>query len=81
MKNTTQMHFAKSEALKNTVRNALDELKNTNKEIESQMQINEASAAQKNAEIEQLYKENDELAVLKTDNEVFISKVEEIIVK
>lgn len=78
MENTAQMLRAKSEALRTSVRTILNELKITNNEITAQMQINEASAVQKNAEIEQLHVDNEGLAVLKADNETFISKVEEI---
>lgn len=78
MGNTAQMLQAKSEALKKSVQTILNELKNTNNEIVAQMQMNEASAVQKNAEIEQLHVDNEGLAVLKADNETFISKVEEI---
>lgn len=69
----------KSENLVEGIRMLIGELKKTNDEIVMQMQANESAAAQAEASIAQLQTDNDELAVLKADNEVFISKVEEIL--
>ena len=66
----------KSENLKNGIAPLLQQIVTTNLEIAKQIEGNKALIAQANANIEQLYRENDELATLKADNETFISKVE-----
>lgn len=79
MANTAQELRIKSENLKNGIAPLLKQLVTTNLEIDKQIDDNNAIIAQANANIEQLYRENEELAVLKTDNETFISKVEGIL--
>lgn len=79
MINTVTNHKKKSEAYKNTIRTCLTELKQTNQEITSQIEINKASVEQHNADIAQLESDNEALAVLHADNETFVSKVEEIL--
>lgn len=79
MANTAKELRIRSENLKNGIAPLLQQLVTTNLEIAKQIEENEALIAQANANIEQLYRENDELAVLKTDNETFISKVEGIL--
>jgi hypothetical protein len=69
----------KSEAYVKAIRISLGELKKVNAEIAAQMEQNKATAEQAQANIEQLYRDNDELAVLKTENETFIAQVEEIL--
>lgn len=66
----------KSENLKNGIAPLLQQIVTTNLEIAKQIEGNKALIAQANANIEQLYRENDELATIKGDNETFISKVE-----
>lgn len=79
MTNTSQMLRSKSEALKKSVQTILGEIKKTNDEITAQLQINESSVVQLGHDIEQLQKDNEELLVLRAENETFISKVEDII--
>jgi hypothetical protein len=69
----------KSESLIKGIEQLLTELKNTNGEIDVQIQMNKGVIEEAHANIEQLDKDNLELAVLKADNETFISKIEEII--
>jgi hypothetical protein len=69
----------KSESLVKGIGQLLAELKKTNGEIDVQIQMNKGVIEEAHANIEQLDKDNLELAVLKTDNETFISKIEEII--
>lgn len=79
MANTAKELRIKSENLKNGIAPLLKQLVTTNLEIAKQIEDNKTLIAQNEANIEQLYRENDELAVLKTDNETFISKVEGIL--
>lgn len=79
MTNTSQMLRSKSEALKKSVQTILGEIKRTNDEITAQLQINENNAEQLGRDIETLRKDNEELLVLRAENETFISKVEDII--
>jgi hypothetical protein len=79
MANTAEELRMKSEAYVKAIRISLGELRKVNDEIAAQMEQNNATAEQAQANIEQLYRENEELAVLKTDNETFISKVEGIL--
>lgn len=79
MANTAEELRIKSENLKNGIAPLLKQLVTTNLEIAKQIEDNKTLIAQNEANIEQLYRENEELAVLKTDNETFISKVEEIL--
>jgi hypothetical protein len=69
----------KSESLVKGIEQLLAELKKTNGEIDVQIQMNKGVIEEAHANIEQLDKDNLELAVLKADNETFISKIEEII--
>jgi hypothetical protein len=69
----------KSENLVKGIGQLLAELKKTNGEIDVQIQMNKGVIEEAHANIEQLDKDNLELAVLKADNETFISKIEEII--
>jgi hypothetical protein len=57
----------------------LQQIVTTNLEIAKQIEENKALIERAEANIEQLYGDNDELAVLKAENEAFISKVEEIL--
>lgn len=79
MINTVTNLRGKSENLIKGIKTLIDELKNTNNEITTQIQINEASVEQHNKDVEQLYKDNEELAVIRGENETFISKVEDIL--
>ncbi len=79
MINTVTNHKNKSEAFKNTIKTCLSELKQTNKEISAQIEINENSIEQHHTDVRLLESDNEELAVLRADNETFISKVEEIL--
>ena len=79
MANTAKELRIKSENLKNGIAPLLKQLVTTNLEIAKQIEDNKTLIAQNEANIEQLYRENEELAVLKTDNETFISKAEEIL--
>lgn len=79
MINTVTNLRKKSEAFVNTIKTCLGELKNTNNEITTQIQINEASVDQHNKDVEQLHKDNEELAVLRAENETLVSKVEDIL--
>ena len=79
MANTAKELRIKSENLKNGIAPLLKQLVTTNLEIAKQIEDNKTLIAQNEANIEQLYRENEELAVLKTDNETFISKVEGIL--
>lgn len=79
MNSTSITLSKKSENLVDGIRMLIGELKKTNDEIVAQMQANEQAAAQFSANIDMLQTDNDTLAVLKADNEVFISKVEEIL--
>lgn len=79
MANTAEELRIKSENLKNGIAPLLKQLVTTNLEIAKQIEDNKALIAQAEANIEQLYRENDELATLKADNETFISKAEEIL--
>ena len=79
MANTAKELRIKSENLKNGIAPLLKQLVTTNLEIAKQIEDNKTLIAQNEANIEQLYRENDELAVLKTENETFISKVEEFL--
>ena len=79
MANTAKELRIKSENLKNGIAPLLKQLVTTNLEIDKQIDDNNAIIAQANANIEQLYRENEELAVIKGDNETFISKVEGIL--
>lgn len=79
MANTAKELRIKSENLKNGIAPLLKQLVTTNLEIAKQIEDNKTLIAQNEANIEQLYRENEELAVLKADNETFISKVEEFL--
>lgn len=79
MANTAEELRIKSENLKNGIAPLLKQLVTTNLEIAKQIEDNKTLIAQNEANIEQLYRENEELAVLKADNETFISKVEGIL--
>lgn len=79
MANTAEVLRMKSESLRNGIGQLLQGLVDTNLEITQQIQMNEAAVAQANANIAQLGRDNEELTVLKADNETFISKVEEIL--
>lgn len=79
MNSTSITLSKKSENLIDGIRMLIGELKKTNDEIVLQMTANESAAAQFSANIDMLQTDNDTLAVLKADNEVFISKVEEIL--
>lgn len=79
MANTAKELRIKSENLKNGIAPLLKQLVTTNLEIAKQIEDNKTLIAQNEANIEQLYRENDELAVLKTENETFIAQVEGIL--
>ena len=79
MANTAEEIRIKSENLKNGIAPLLKQLVTTNLEIAKQIEDNKTLIAQNEANIEQLYRENEELATIKGDNETFISKVEEIL--
>lgn len=79
MANTVEHLRMKSESLVKGIEQLLAELKSTNGEIDIQIQMNMGVIEEARANIEQLDKDNLELAVLKADNEAFISKIEEII--
>ena len=67
----------KSENLKNGIAPLLQQIVSTNLEIAKQIETNNATIAQATASIAQLERDNEELAVLRAENEKFISKVEE----
>lgn len=69
----------KSENLKKGIGTLLMEIVNTNNQIAMQIEANKSAVEQANANIVQLNRDNEELAVLKADNETFISKIEEIL--
>lgn len=79
MANTVEHLRMKSENLVKGIGQLLAELKKTNGEIDVQIQMNKGVIEEAHANIEQLDKDNLELAVLKADNETSISKIEEII--
>lgn len=79
MANTAEELRIKSENLKNGIAPLLKQLVTTNLEIAKQIEDNKTLIAQNEANIEQLYRENEELATIKGDNETFISKVEGIL--
>ena len=79
MANTAKELRIRSENLKNGIAPLLQQIVTTNLEIAKQIEGNKALIAQAEANIEQLYRENDELATIKGDNETFISKVEEFL--
>ena len=81
MANTAEELRIRSENLKNGIAPLLQQIVTTNLEIAKKIEENNSLIERANANIEQLYRENDELAVLKGDNETFISKVEEILGK
>lgn len=69
----------KSENLKKGIGTLLKEIVATNNQIAGQIEANKAAVDEANANIEQYKRDNEELAVLKADNETFISKIEEIL--
>lgn len=79
MANTVEHLRMKSESFVKGIEQLLAELKKTNGEIDVQIQMNKGVIEEAHANIEQLDKDNLELAVLKADNETFVSKIEEII--
>lgn len=79
MANTAEELRIKSENLKNGIAPLLQQIVTTNLEIAKQIEDNKTLIAQNEANIEQLYRENEELATIKGDNETFISKVEEFL--
>lgn len=79
MANTANELRIRSENLKNGIAPLLKQLVTANLEIAKQIEENNSLIERANANIEQLYRENDELAVLKAENETFISKVEEFL--
>jgi hypothetical protein len=79
MANTANELRIRSENLKNGIAPLLQQIVTTNLEIAKKIEGNKALIAQANANIEQLYRENDELATLKAENETFISKVEKFL--
>lgn len=81
MANTAAELRIRSENLKNGIAPLLQQIVTTNLEIAKKIEENNALIERANANIEQLYRDNEELAVLKADNETFISKVEEILGK
>lgn len=81
MANTAEELRIRSENLKNGIAPLLQQIVTTNLEIAKKIEENNSLIERANANIEQLYRDNEELAVLKGDNETFISKVEEILGK
>jgi hypothetical protein len=79
MANTANELRIRSENLKNGIAPLLQQIVTTNLEIAKKIEENNSLIAQANANIEQLYRDNDELATLKAENETFISKVEEFL--
>lgn len=79
MTSTVENLRVKSENLKKGIGTLLSEIVNTNSQIVNQIAANESAVAQANANIEQLISDNAELVALKTDNEVFITKIEAIL--
>lgn len=79
MANTAEELRIKSENLKNGIAPLLQQIVTINLEIAKKIEENNSLIAQAEANIEQLYRENDELATLKADNETFISKVEDFL--
>ena len=79
MANTAKELRIKSENLKNGIAPLLKQLVTANLEIAKQIEENKALIERAEANIEQLYRDNDELAALKAENETFISKVEEFL--
>ena len=81
MPNSVDRLRAKSESLVKGIEQLLIELKNTNNEIGNQITMNEGLVEQAHMDIEQLLKDNEALAALRTENETFIAKVTEIILE
>lgn len=79
MANTAKELRIKSENLKNGIAPLLQQIVTINLEIAKKIEENNSLIERANANIEQLYRENEELAVIKGDNETFISKVEEFL--
>lgn len=79
MENTTTILKNKSENFIKAIKSMVEELKNTNNEIEVQISINESAVIQHNKDIEQLHTDNNELALLREDNRKFIESVEAIL--
>ena len=81
MANTAEILRNKSENLKNAIGQFIDELKNTNNEIDAQIEMNKSAVAAANANIEQLHRDNEELAATRVENEKFIEDVQKILGK
>ena len=79
MSSTAENLRLKSENLKKGIGTLLNEIVNTNNQIAGQIAANKSAVEQANANIVQLNRDNEELAVLRTDNETFIAKIEEIL--
>ncbi len=79
MTSTAENLRMKSENLKKGIGTLLAEIVNTNNQIVNQIAANESAVAQANANIEQLTSDNAELINLKTENELFITKIEAIL--
>lgn len=72
---------SKSESLIKGIEQLVNELKNTNGEINTQIQFNEGAISQAHANIEQLHTDNADLVALRSENEAFIAKITEIILE
>lgn len=69
----------KSENLIDGIEKLVNELKNTNGEIDNQILANEGFAEQARMDIEQFAEDNKALSALKAKNEAFIAEVTKII--
>ena len=76
---TSEMLKNKSQGFKEGFINLVNLMIETNKEIEAQMKANEATVVQAQASIEQLHRDNEELAVLRAENEKFIAEMQRVI--
>lgn len=76
---TSEMLKNKSQGFKEGFINLVNLMIETNKEIEAQMKANEATVVQAQVSIEQLHRDNEELAVLRAENEKFIAEMQRVI--
>ena len=76
---TAETLQTKSQGFKDGFINLVNLMIETNKEIEAQMKANEATVAQAQVSIEQLHRDNEELAALRAENEKFIAEMQRVI--
>lgn len=78
---TVQIQRNKSENLMRAILSLVQDLRNLNNDIDTQIETNKAAAVQYTAGIEQLNADNEALVALREDNVQFIQRIEGIVIE